>query len=67
MSRSSEALHVHVQLDYADKQLREQKRLGKCDEAKPKETLYQKVSEKQQDTSGDSLDLSLDDSLNSTR
>ena len=58
--------HVHVQLDYADKQLREQKTLGKC-EAKPKETIFQKVTDKRQDTSGDSLDLSLDDSLNSTR
>ncbi|XP_035242407.1 nuclear mitotic apparatus protein 1 isoform X3 [Anguilla anguilla] len=58
---------LQAQLDYADKQLREQKRLGKCEELKPKETVYQKVTEKQQDTSGDSLDLSLEDSLNSTR
>ncbi|KAG5837103.1 hypothetical protein ANANG_G00235710 [Anguilla anguilla] len=58
---------LQAQLDYADKQLREQKSLGKCEELKPKETVYQKVTEKQQDTSGDSLDLSLEDSLNSTR
>ncbi|XP_061073942.1 nuclear mitotic apparatus protein 1 isoform X4 [Conger conger] len=57
---------LQAQLDYADKQLREQRRHGKC-ETKPKETIYQKVNDKPQDTSGDSLDLSLDDSLNSTR
>ncbi|KAJ8280421.1 hypothetical protein GJAV_G00054360 [Gymnothorax javanicus] len=58
---------LQAQLDYADKQLRELKRPGKSDEMKPKESVYQMITEKQEDISGDSLDLSLDDSLNFTR
>lgn len=58
---------MHVQLDYADRHLREQSKLGNCCEEKAKETVCQKVTEKQQDISEDSLDFSLDDTLNSNR
>ncbi|KAG9335271.1 hypothetical protein JZ751_005451 [Albula glossodonta] len=64
---ASKVNSLQAQLDYADRQLREQTKQGRCDETKPRETVHQKVTEKRQDTSGDSLDLSLDDSLNSGR
>ncbi|KAG7470907.1 hypothetical protein MATL_G00118910 [Megalops atlanticus] len=60
---------LQAQVDYADRQLREQTKQGRCDTLKTttRECKNQKVAEKQQDISGDSLDLSLDDSLNATR
>ncbi|XP_036393492.1 nuclear mitotic apparatus protein 1 [Megalops cyprinoides] len=60
---------LQAQVDYADRQLREQTKEGRCDTLKTttRECKNQTVAEKQQDISGDSLDLSLDDSLNATR
>ncbi|KAJ8280382.1 hypothetical protein GJAV_G00053860 [Gymnothorax javanicus] len=57
---------LQAQLDHADMQLQELKRHEKQEEMKPKESVHQLVAEKRQN-SGDSLHLSLDDSLNSIR
>ncbi|KAJ8410844.1 hypothetical protein AAFF_G00188010 [Aldrovandia affinis] len=64
---TSKVNSLQAQLDYMNRDLQEQSKLGKCYEEKAKETVYQKVTENRPDTSEDSLDLSLDDSLNSNR
>lgn len=50
-------------MDFADRQLREQRKM-----TNEKENMrYTRVQEKQQDTSTDSLEFELNDSLNASR
>ncbi|KAL4647091.1 nuclear mitotic apparatus protein 1 [Arapaima gigas] len=65
---------LQAQVDYADRQLREQVKLqGRKETLKTSESVScrmrekQEADEKQEDLSKDSLDLGLDDSLNATR
>ena len=56
------------QLDYADCRLREQrKQEGQGAQVKPGESVSLKVPTEVPDTSTDSLDLDLEDSLNAAR
>lgn len=54
-----------LQVDFANRQLREQKYLSdNIKDVRHRETLYTRVPETRQDTSTDSLELELNDSLN---
>uniref|UniRef100_A0A671MG04 Nuclear mitotic apparatus protein 1-like n=1 Tax=Sinocyclocheilus anshuiensis TaxID=1608454 RepID=A0A671MG04_9TELE len=56
---------LEAQVDFADRQLREQKKMTNDKEnMRHRESLYTRVQEKQQDTSTDSLEFELNDSLN---
>ncbi|XP_042627670.1 nuclear mitotic apparatus protein 1-like, partial [Cyprinus carpio] len=56
---------LEAQVDFADRQLREQKMMTDDKEnMRHRESLYIRVPEKQQDTSIDSLEFELNDSLN---
>ncbi|TSK67209.1 Nuclear mitotic apparatus protein 1 [Bagarius yarrelli] len=56
---------LETQLDYADRQLREQrKQEGPSVQMKHRESVYSKIPENPRNTSSDSLELDLDDSLN---
>ncbi|XP_056613408.1 nuclear mitotic apparatus protein 1 isoform X2 [Triplophysa dalaica] len=56
---------LEAQVDFANRQLREQKYLSdNIKEVRHRETLYTRVPETRQDTSTDSLELELNDSLN---
>nr|XP_009290241.1 nuclear mitotic apparatus protein 1 isoform X1 [Danio rerio]XP_009290242.1 nuclear mitotic apparatus protein 1 isoform X1 [Danio rerio] len=58
---------LEAQVDFADRQLREKRRIADDGEdLRQKENLYFRVPEKQQDTSADSLEFELNDSLNTT-
>lgn len=54
-------------MDFADRQLREQKMTNDKENMRHGESLYTRVQEKQQDTSTDSLEFELNDSLNANR
>ncbi|XP_069046225.1 nuclear mitotic apparatus protein 1 isoform X3 [Lepisosteus oculatus] len=64
---SSKVSSLQAQVDLADRQLREQKFQAGSNTTKNHVSECSEVPEKTQETSKDSLDLSLDDSLNSTR
>uniref|UniRef100_W5MME1 Nuclear mitotic apparatus protein 1 n=1 Tax=Lepisosteus oculatus TaxID=7918 RepID=W5MME1_LEPOC len=64
---SSKVSSLQAQVDLADRQLREQKFQAGSNTTKNHVSECSDVPEKTQETSKDSLDLSLDDSLNSTR
>ncbi|KAI7800585.1 putative nuclear mitotic apparatus protein 1 [Triplophysa rosa] len=56
---------LEAQVDFANRQLREQKNLSdNIKEVRHRETLYTRVPETRHDTSTDSLELELNDSLN---
>ncbi|XP_060799304.1 nuclear mitotic apparatus protein 1 [Neoarius graeffei] len=58
---------LETQLDYADRQLRELRRQGgQSVQVKHRESIYLKIPENPQNTSMDSLDLDLNDSLSAT-
>lgn len=56
-------------MDFADRQLREQKMMMTNDKEnmRHRDSLYTRVQEKPQDTSTDSLEFDLNDSLNANR
>uniref|UniRef100_A0A673GW79 Nuclear mitotic apparatus protein 1-like n=2 Tax=Sinocyclocheilus rhinocerous TaxID=307959 RepID=A0A673GW79_9TELE len=55
---------LEAQVDFADRQLREQKMMEDKENMRHRESLYIRVPDKQQDTSTDSLEFELNDSLN---
>lgn len=55
------------QVDFADRQLREQKMTDNVEDMRHREYQYIRVPEKRQDTSTDSLEFELNDSLNADR
>ncbi|XP_016097994.1 nuclear mitotic apparatus protein 1-like [Sinocyclocheilus grahami] len=55
---------LKAEVDFADRQLREQKMMEDKENMRHRESLYIRVPDKQQDTSTDSLEFELNDSLN---
>ncbi|XP_077063217.1 nuclear mitotic apparatus protein 1 isoform X2 [Siphateles boraxobius] len=59
---------LEAQVDFADRQLREHRKMtGVIEDLRHKESQYIRVPEKRQDTSTDSLEFELNDSLNPDR